>query len=568
MASSSWRPWTRNKVATRSTDRQDETRPLLSNQAEPTEATEEQQAPLKTPLPFKPILILCFLRMVEPIANTLIYPFIADELMWIGVTDDPAQLGNWAGLVEGLFAFATFSTILTWGRVSDKIGRKPVLIIGLAGVSLSTLAFGFAKTFALLLVARCFGGALNGNVAVIKSMIGELTDESNQGRAFSILPLSWSLGSVLGPMLGGLLANPARHHPSIFRDTIFETFPYALPCVVGAMFPALGILVALMFLNETLTPRVRAEPSLKAVDEIRGRSNYGASVSSTVAMTEDETNEVAAVMPTTPNERRSSSIETQTTIVEDGTEVTDKEPALSLKTLFKSRRVLACLLVYACLALQTIAMDAIFVLFCYSPPSIGGIGFSEQSIGQALALGGAMTVTLQLLVFPSLQSKFGTTKLYRALMTLYPTVVFPMFLIMSKVAKTQSQDKDRQVWIVMVVFLLFKSMANCSYACNMLSITDATPHRSLLGSLNGLAQMMASLCRSLGPIIASSLFAFSKSNTKRLNSTIWFHGQFVFVVMILFSSFGAISTLWLVDEPSEWRMIERRAKQQQEQDNE
>ncbi|KAK4055493.1 hypothetical protein OIV83_000039 [Microbotryomycetes sp. JL201] len=457
--------------------------------------------------------------MVEPVANMLIYPFIADQLMWIGVTDKPQKLGFYAGLVEGLFAFSTFTTILTWGRLSDKIGRKPVLMIGLSGVAVSTLAFGFSTTFATLIVARCLGGALNGNVAVIKSMIGELTNESTQARAFSILPLSWSLGSVMGPMLGGFLANPAKHHPRLFKGSVF---------------------VASTFLQETLPTRIKAEQvHPKAVDEIRGRSTYGAAVSSTVPISEEETDQVAG-------QCRSTSRTSSTTQVEEraGGDV----PAPTLKTLFQSRRVLICLI--ACLALQTIAMDAIFVLFCYSDVALGGINFSEQAIGKALALGGALTVTLQLVIFPPLQARFGTTRLYRALMLLYPVFVFPGFLVMSHVAKVSS-DTTRQsnVWIVMVMFLLIKSLANCSYACNMMSITDATPHRSLLGSLNGLAQMLASLCRSVGPIIASSLFALSKSDEMR-------HvlgGQFVFVVMIGFSFFGWLSTLWLVDAPSEWR---------------
>ncbi|KAM0789009.1 hypothetical protein ACM66B_003077 [Microbotryomycetes sp. NB124-2] len=523
----------------------DERRRLLGDSTD--DATSHlPTAPLKSStsqFPWMQILTLCFMRMVEPVANTLIYPFIADQLMWIGVTDKPEKLGYYAGIIEGLFAFATFTTILTWGRLSDKIGRKPVLMIGLSGVAISTLAFGFSTTFAALIVSRTLGGALNGNVAVIKSMIGELTDSTTQARAFSILPLSWSLGSVMGPMLGGFLANPAKHHPSVYKGTLFEAFPYALPCIVGALFPVIGVIVASTLLKETLTAKIRTETvHPKAVDEIRGRSKYGSTVSSTVAATTEETDRVVG-------QSQGSSQRLSTTNVEEPASGDVEVP--SLRLLFRSRRVLTCLLVYACLALQTIAMDAIFVLFCYSDVSLGGIGFSEQSIGQALALGGALTVTLQLVVFPPLQARFGTTKLYRALMLLYPTCVFPMFLLMSRVAK-KSSSNSRDVWLVMIVFLFVKSLANCSYACNMMSITDATPHRSLLGSLNGLAQMLASLCRSVGPMAASSLFALSKTDKMR-------HvlgGQLVIVIMIGFSALGWLSTLWLVDAPAEWRQLQ------------
>lgn len=66
---------------------------------------------------------------------------------------------------ESLFAFTTFATVLAWGRLSDRIGRKPVMMIGLTGVALSVSAFGMSKSFVALVVSRCLGGALNGNVA-------------------------------------------------------------------------------------------------------------------------------------------------------------------------------------------------------------------------------------------------------------------------------------------------------------------------------------------------------------------------------------------------------------------
>jgi MFS family permease len=84
-----------------------------------------------------------------------------------------------------------------------------VMMIGLTGVAISITAFGLSKTFLGLIVSRCLGGALNGNVAVIKSMLAEITDSTNQGKAFSYLPLAWSIGSVLGSV--GFLSALVSH---------------------------------------------------------------------------------------------------------------------------------------------------------------------------------------------------------------------------------------------------------------------------------------------------------------------------------------------------------------------
>lgn len=78
------------------------------------------------------------------------------------MTDDKNKISVYAGMVTSAFTLAEFSTGLMWGRLSDKIGRKPVLLTGLAGTALSVLLFGFAPNLPVALFARALGGLLNG----------------------------------------------------------------------------------------------------------------------------------------------------------------------------------------------------------------------------------------------------------------------------------------------------------------------------------------------------------------------------------------------------------------------
>lgn len=80
------------------------------------------------------------------------------------ITDNDAQIFMYCGMVTSAFAFAEFSSGVAWGRLSDKIGRKPVLLTGLAGTALSMLIFGFAPNLPTALLARALGGLLNGYV--------------------------------------------------------------------------------------------------------------------------------------------------------------------------------------------------------------------------------------------------------------------------------------------------------------------------------------------------------------------------------------------------------------------
>ncbi len=78
------------------------------------------------------------------------------------ITSDDRQIAMYAGMVTSAFAFAEFSTGVLWGKLSDRIGRKPVLLTGLAGTGISMLVFGFAPSLPVALLGRALGGVLNG----------------------------------------------------------------------------------------------------------------------------------------------------------------------------------------------------------------------------------------------------------------------------------------------------------------------------------------------------------------------------------------------------------------------
>lgn len=131
-----------------------------------------------------------------------------------------------------------------WGRLSDRIGRKPVIIICLAGGALSYVMLGLASSLWMIYLARAFAGIMAGNLGVASAMMADITSPEQRARGMGLIGAAFGLGIVLGPVLGGILSG--------------EDGGYTLPCIVAGLMSVLAIFAALIFLPESLNRDRRA----------------------------------------------------------------------------------------------------------------------------------------------------------------------------------------------------------------------------------------------------------------------------------------------------------------------
>jgi len=117
--------------------------------------------------------MVALVRVSEPIALTSIFPYAWKLVLYynIGPENDAAF---YAGILIASFSFSEAITGFFWGALSDRIGRKKVLIVGTTGTLLSLLILGFAKNFWVALFGRILGGLLNGNIGVIQVRVSRI----------------------------------------------------------------------------------------------------------------------------------------------------------------------------------------------------------------------------------------------------------------------------------------------------------------------------------------------------------------------------------------------------------
>jgi DHA1 family tetracycline resistance protein-like MFS transporter len=131
-----------------------------------------------------------------------------------------------------------------WGRLSDRLGRKRVIMICLAGASLAYVLLGLATELWMIYAARGFAGLMAGNFGVASAMMADITRPENRARGMGLIGAAWGLGIMLGPFLGGVLSG--------------SDGDFTWPCVVAGGMSALAILAAALFLPESVSLERRA----------------------------------------------------------------------------------------------------------------------------------------------------------------------------------------------------------------------------------------------------------------------------------------------------------------------
>jgi len=203
----------------------------------------------------KPLFILYFCLMVVMIGFGITLPvlpfFIEQQAFTEGVTTGAASMH--VGLLTGIFALMQFFFSPIWGRLSDRYGRRPIFLIGLAGYAFSLLLFGLGRDLLLLYGARILGGILSAAVfPTAITYVADLTTEKERGRGMAWLGSATGLGVVIGPALGALLSGLGGHFTFLSVHIYLNSF--SIPFFGAALLSFLTLWGAIHWLPESSRP--------------------------------------------------------------------------------------------------------------------------------------------------------------------------------------------------------------------------------------------------------------------------------------------------------------------------
>lgn len=178
-----------------------------------------------------PLVPIFLIVLVDILGYTIMMPLLPFYAQHFGAT--PFSVG----LLLASYGFCQMIAGPVLGKISDQIGRRPVLIISQVGTCAGFLLLGFAQDLRLIFAARIIDGLTAGNLSVAQAYIADVTEPSKRTRAFTLIGISFGLGFLIGPAISGLLAHYGHQYP------IFA----------AAALSALSVILTVLFLPKTET---------------------------------------------------------------------------------------------------------------------------------------------------------------------------------------------------------------------------------------------------------------------------------------------------------------------------
>jgi|GEM_PF-23893 len=166
------------------------------------------------------------------------------------------------GILGSFYSLLQFFASTFWGSLSDKIGRRPILLLSIFGLAISYGLWIFAGSFTLLVLSRFIGGFMAGNISTATATVADITSKENRSKGMAFIGIAFALGFILGPAIGGISGhlNLLQYYPNLER---YGINPFSMAGIVAFTLSFINFLFVLFYFKETnkLENRERATQS-------------------------------------------------------------------------------------------------------------------------------------------------------------------------------------------------------------------------------------------------------------------------------------------------------------------
>lgn len=356
------------------------------------------------------------------------------------------------------------------------------------------------------------------------------------------MPFVWSVGTILGPSIGGTFANPHESWPAAFPEgSLFERFPYLLPNMICAGLLLISLVLGFVLLEETHPDMCKVAT---VPEEFHPSEETPLILSTDSMMTAAE-----APQPETYGTICDAEIDW------DASTIDNEKQDFPCTVKVWNNRVIALIAALSIFTYHSMTFDHLMPIFfeekrtsavellksgtmfpLYSP---GGLGLTLRNVGMVMAVDGGIALVIQIFIFPWAARKFGTFRLFLIVTALHPIayLLMPMLLLVPETLVYPAIYGCLAVRNILSIIL---------YPLLMILIKEATPTASVLGKVNGLAASAGAACRMVAPPVAGYLWTIgSKMDCSALA---WYGSAAV-------AAFGAVQCFSVPrqrnDEPTE-----------------
>ncbi|XP_050896085.1 probable peptide/nitrate transporter At3g43790 [Lathyrus oleraceus] len=319
--------------------------------------------------------------------------------------------------------------------------------------------FGLSTSFSMAVTTRFFLGCLNGLLGPMKAYSTEIFREEKQGLGLSTLSAAWGIGLVIGPALGGYLAQPAVKYPHLFpKDSFWDKFPYFLPSLSVSAF-AFVVAIACIWLPETLHNHPLSNESIDDAEAL-------------------ETGNIS----------------------NDDDKIIQKD-----ENLFLNWPLMSSIIVYNIFSLYNVAYQEVFSLWAVSPGRFGGLNFTTDNVGDVLAISGIGLIVSQLFLYPSLERAFGPIKFARisAVLSIPLLQSYPSIAMLSGIT----------LYLVINIASLLKNVLSMTIITGLFIMQNRAVEQHQRGAANGIAMTIMSIFKAIGPAGGGAIMTYSERIT-------------------------------------------------------